>query len=114
LGIFKKVQSISGRSHYFHDEKKKNLLLVTTDGVMVWGAILSKGVVHLEISNRIQNAQKYRDLLIRVKPIIERTMDGLPWVFQHDHAAVYTARLVSSWLEEEILMCSSGLVCHPI
>jgi hypothetical protein len=35
--------------------------------------------------------------LIRVKPIIERTMDGLPWVFQHDHAA----RFVSSWLEEE-------------
>jgi hypothetical protein len=28
-------------------------------------------------------------------------MDGLPWVFQHDHAAVHTARLVSSWLEEE-------------
>jgi hypothetical protein len=76
----------------------------------VWGAILSKGVVHLEISNRIQNAQKYRDLLIRVKPIIERTMDGLPWVFQHDH----TARLVSSYLEEENLMCSSALVCHPI
>jgi hypothetical protein len=35
--------------------------------------------------------------LIRVKPIIERTMDGLPWVFQRDHAA----RFVSSWLEEE-------------
>jgi hypothetical protein len=57
--------------------------------------------VHLEILNGIQNAQNYRDLLIRVKPIIERTMDGLPWVFQHDNAAVHTARLVSSWLEEE-------------
>jgi hypothetical protein len=59
--------------------------------------------VHLEILNGIQNAQKYRDLLIRVKPIIERTMDGLPWVFQHDHAAVHTARLVSSWLDLNIL-----------
>jgi hypothetical protein len=40
--------------------------------------------------------------LIRVKPIIERTMDdALPWVFQPEHAAVHTARLVSSWLEEE-------------
>jgi hypothetical protein len=69
---------------------------------MIWGAIPSKGVVHLENLNGIQNAQKYRDLLIRIKPIIERTMDGLPsWVFQHDHAAVHTARLVSSWLEEE-------------
>jgi hypothetical protein len=68
---------------------------------MVWGVISCKGMVHLEILNEIQNAQKYRDLLIRVKPITERTMDGLPWVFQHDHAAVYTARLVSSWLEEE-------------
>jgi hypothetical protein len=57
--------------------------------------------VHLEILNGIQNAQNYRDLLIRIKPIIERTMDGLPWVFQHDNAAVHTARLVSSWLEEE-------------
>jgi hypothetical protein len=28
-------------------------------------------------------------------------MDGLPWVFQHDYAAVHTERLVSSWLEEE-------------
>jgi hypothetical protein len=28
-------------------------------------------------------------------------MDGLSWVFQHDHAAVHTARVVSSWLEEE-------------
>jgi hypothetical protein len=28
-------------------------------------------------------------------------MDGLPWVFQHDNAAVHTARLVRSWLEEE-------------
>jgi hypothetical protein len=58
-------------------------------------------VVHLEILNGIQNAQNYRDLLIRVKPIIERIMDGLPWVFQHDHAAVHTARLISSWLKEE-------------
>jgi hypothetical protein len=57
--------------------------------------------VHLEIFNGIQNAQNYRDLLIRVKPIIERTMDGLPWVFQHDNAAVHTARLVRSWLKEE-------------
>jgi hypothetical protein len=30
-------------------------------------------------------------------------MDGLPWVFQHDHAAVHTARLVSSWLDLNIL-----------
>jgi hypothetical protein len=55
---------------------------------MVWGAISFKGVVYLEILSGIQNAQIYRDLLIRVKPIIERTMDGLLWVFQHDHAAV--------------------------
>jgi hypothetical protein len=60
-----------GYLYYFHDEKKKNLLLVTTDGVMVWGAISCKGMVHLEILNEIQNVQKYRDLLIRVKPIIE-------------------------------------------
>jgi hypothetical protein len=57
--------------------------------------------VHLEILNGIQNAHNYRDLLIRVKPIIERTMDGLPWAFQHDHAALHIARLVSSWLEQE-------------
>jgi hypothetical protein len=44
---------------------------------MVWGAISSKEVVHLAILNEIQNPQKYRDLLIRVKPIIERTM-GFP------------------------------------
>jgi hypothetical protein len=65
---------------------------------MVWGAISSKGVLHLEIVNGIQNTLNYRDLLIRVKPIIEKTMDGLPCVFLHDHAA----RLVSSWLEENI------------
>jgi hypothetical protein len=68
---------------------------------MVWGAISSKGVVHLEILHGIQNGQKYWDILIRVKSIIEKTIDGLPWVFQHDHAAVHTARLVNSWLEEE-------------
>jgi hypothetical protein len=50
---------------------------------MVWSGISSKGVVHLEILNGIQNAQKYRDLLIRVKPIIERTMDPLPWLFSN-------------------------------
>jgi hypothetical protein len=87
---------------FMTEEKKKNFLpLVTTAGVMVWSAISSKGVVHLEILNGIQNAQNYRDLLIRLKPIIERIMDDLPWVFQHDHAAVHTARLISSWLKEE-------------
>jgi hypothetical protein len=91
--------------YYFHDLRKEEEFAARHHrreaGVLVWGAISSKGV-HLEILNGIQNAQKYRDLLIRVKPIIERTMDGLPWVFQHDHAAVHTARLVS-WLDLNIL-----------
>jgi hypothetical protein len=90
-----------GYLYYFHDLRKEKEFGTRHHrreaGVMVWGAITSKG----EILNGIQNAQKYRDVLIRVKPIIERTMDGLPWVFQHDHAAVHSARLVSSWLEEE-------------
>jgi hypothetical protein len=94
-----------GYLYYFHDLRKEEEFAARHHrreaGVMVWGSISSKGEVHLEILNRIQNAQNYRDLLIRVKPIIERTMDGLPWVFQHDHAAVHTARLFSSWLEEE-------------
>jgi hypothetical protein len=94
-----------GYLYYFHDLRKEEEFAARHHrrdaGVMVWGAISSKGVVHLEILNGIQNAHKCRDFLIRIKPIIERTMDGLSWVFQHDHAAVHTARVVSSWLEEE-------------
>jgi hypothetical protein len=94
-----------GYLYYFHDLRKEKEFGTRHHrreaGVMVWGAISSKEVVHLAILNEIQNPQKYRDLLIRVKPIIERTMDGLPWAFQHDHAALHIARLVSSWLEQE-------------
>lgn len=89
--------------YYFHDLRKDEKFAVRPHrrkfGIMTWGAISPKRVVHLEILNGIQNAQKYRNLLIQVKPIIERITMDLP----HDHAPVGTARLVNSRLKEENL-----------
>lgn len=94
-----------GYLYYFHDLRKEEKFVARHHnreaGIMVWGAISSNGVVHLEILNGIQNARKYRDLLLRVKPIINRTMGGLPWIFQHDHAAIHTARIISTWFEDQ-------------
>ena len=68
---------------------------------MIWGAISFKGPVHMEILNGVQNAQKYRDLLATTKPVIEDVMEDGEWVFQQDHAAIHTARLVQQWFREE-------------
>ena len=94
-----------GYLYYFHDLRKEEKFVACHHNrearIMVWGAISSNGVVHLEMLNGIQNARKYRDLLLRVKPIIDRTLGDLPWIFQHDHAAIHTARIISTWFEDQ-------------
>lgn len=90
-----------GYAYYFHDLRKEERFLTRhhrrEGGIMIWGAISVRGPVELKFIEGTQTGVRYRDMLEEVKPLVEEIMEGQPWIFQQDHAAVHTARVVREW-----------------
>lgn len=68
--------------------------------VMVWAAISFHGAIDLVVLEGRQTSQKYIDLLEIQKINFDEIFDGERWIFQHDNAAIHTARNVKKWFED--------------
>lgn len=94
-----------GYAFYFHDLRKEEKFLVRrhsrAGGVMVWGAISYNGQIDLIFISGRHTSNDYIEVLRSAKLKIIEKMEGHHWTFQHDHAAVHTARVVKRWFEDE-------------
>ena len=90
-----------GFSYYFHDLRKEETILSRrrkdSGSTMVWGAISSKGVIDLVILEGRQDAEKYKELLIKEKPKIRAVMKNQKYIFQQDNASIHTAKIIKEW-----------------
>lgn len=82
-------------------------------GLMVWAMLLPNFVVHLDRIDGNQNAEKYVDLLKRVKTLLDEDFGENGYYFQHDNASIHTANLVKHFLAESKMQTIAWPVKSP-
>lgn len=80
---------------------------------MIWEAIVSKGVVDLKVSKGRQNLKKYLEILKTAKIRIFDVIKDNEWIFQQDNVAIYTAKLIKTWFEEQEITCLQWPALSP-
>lgn len=90
-----------GYQYYWHDLRKERETMYSRNfgggTVMVWAAIGYCGASPICFISTKMNAAKYTELLEEVLLEYGDHYESENWFFQHDNAAVHTARLTKDW-----------------
>lgn len=93
-----------GLSYYFHDLRKEELHLSRRQmgggGIMVWAAIGYHGRTDVKFINTSMNAIKYIEILEEQLTLHASTIACENYIFQHDNAAVHTAKRIKKYFED--------------
>lgn len=74
-------------------------------GLMVWGMVMSNGLLSYEIMKGKQNSKKYIDIIKnKAVPIIKLNLRG-HWIFQQDNCPIHVSREAQNYFKNENIDC---------
>lgn len=68
----------------------------------VWGGTSAVGKTSLYFYEGTMGAKKYLPILKKMLPEAEEMFDDENWTFQHDGASAHKAKMINTWLEENV------------